>query len=62
MLAVFLLTDLLAFLVDQKGGVKISDFGISKKVEDGKSTGKLYSASIATDIKKKSQQWANPCF
>lgn len=23
-------------LVDNKGGVKISDFGISKKVEDGK--------------------------
>jgi len=39
-------------LVDQKGGVKISDFGISKKVEDGKSTGELYSASFATDIKK----------
>lgn len=25
-----------SFIVDNKGGVKISDFGISKKVEEGK--------------------------
>lgn len=35
-------------LVDNKGGIKISDFGISKKVEDSKCTRLVRSLSLLT--------------